>query len=133
MRRIVLAFLVITALAVSSVCFAAGKCELEVRGINFSKDGNSMLIYCKLINKTGSNIRVDGVTFGKFHFWEEDVQGPDRINAETTLKYDNLGINIRKNRSVEHTFTLGVTGNGRRYFKTDPRFEYYYKVAYTTL
>lgn len=132
MRRIVLAVLVVSVLALSSACFAAGKCDIDVIGINFSKDGNSMRIYCKLINRTGSNIRVNGVTFGKFHFWE-DIPDSDRLNAETKLQYDNLGIYIRKNRSVEHTFTLSVTGSGRRYFKTDPKFEYYYKVAYTTM
>ena len=132
MKRIILAVLV-AVMAWTSISFADSGFEVKVEGINFTKDGNNMRIVCKLINRTGRNVRLDSVTFGKFHFWEEDVRGPDRLDATTTLKYTDLNIYIKDNHYVEHTFTLSVTGNGRRYFKGEPRFEYYYKVSYTSL
>ena len=131
MRKIFLfAVLIFSVFLNFSTAFAREHMSVEIKSINFSNDGNSLLIFSELINDGDVDLNVTKVVLNSLRVWE-DVNGGMILQANNVTA-DDLDIFVKADHYVEYTFTLNVNSAERRYFVTAPKWNYNYNIFYNS-
>ena len=131
MRKIFLfAVLIFSVFLNFSTAFAREHMSVEIKSINFSNDGNSLLIFSELINDGDVDLNVTKVVLNSLRVWE-DVNG-GMIFQANNVTADDLDIFVKADHYVEYTFKLNITNAERRYFVVQPKWNYNYNIFYNS-
>lgn len=129
MKKIyVIAILIFSVIFNFSAAFAGEHMSVEIKSINFSNDGNKLLVFSELINDGDVDLNVTKVVLNSLRVWEE-VNGGMIFQANDIIA-DNLDIFVKADHYVEYTFTLNITNAERRYFVVSPKWNYNYNIFY---
>ena len=112
----------------SSAAYAREHMSIEIKSINFSNDGNKLLVFSEFINDGDVDLNVTKAVLNSLRVWE-DMDGGMILQANN-ITADNLDIFVRADHYVEYTFTLNITNAERRYFAVAPKWEFNYNIFY---
>ena len=110
----------------SSAAFAREHMSIEIKSINFSNDGNKLLVFSELINDGDVDLNVTKVVLNSLRVWE-DMNGGMILQANN-ITADNLDIFVKADHYVEYTFNLNITNAERRYFEAPIKWNFNYNI-----
>ena len=123
-------FIAVLLFVFSAGAFANDHCTLKVTGVNFSQDGNSVLIFTQLINDGDVDLTITSVTFDSLSIWDNGGSAGNLDMKAQNVVFDNLNLFVKEGHYIEYTFSLNAKGSTRRHFIGRPGYNYRYSLRW---